>query len=328
MALESEFSLNDKLNRCLVNDADHIGLQTLPASDRSGPHIKLIQKALNAFAKRSGFDPIPESGDYDQTTADMVTTYKELHKPEPIKNYLNQIDAIVGKKTVDALDKELPKLGAAPVATDPATDPAEKQKVEILLAMHRSGVPVLIAKALQTLPNCKFALDLAKRSPFQAGQALRSNQLGIDGLNRHFHISGHNLEVIDTVIDSYQKLLAKVPRLGADQAATDYPTFVSDAPELAFNKDGTPSKTPAFSDSDRGKMFFNPIYRPFVPGTKEPFSGLADVALRAIQLHEMCHFYLGMLDGNPAGSTTAQCLNLAQSFQLFVMQLELGRPFP
>jgi hypothetical protein len=327
MPFESEFSLNDKLKRCLNNDADHIGLLTLPASDRTGSHVTLIQKALNAFAARIGADRIPETAVYDQTTADMVTTFKELHKP-PILNFKNQIDAIVGKKTVDALDKELPRLGAVPDKPDPATDPAEKQRVEALLALHRPGVPVLIARALQTLPKCKAALELAKRSPFQAAQGLRENQLGIDGLMRHFKISGNNLEVIDTVQDSYRKLLEKVVRLPLDQAATDYPTFVSDAPELAFNADGTRSKTPAFSDRQRNKMFFNPIYRPFVPGVQEPFGGLAPVALQAIQLHEMCHFYLNMDDGDPAVSTTARSLQLAQSFQLFAMQLALGRPFP
>jgi hypothetical protein len=163
--------------------------------------------------------------------------------------------------------------------------------------------------------------------PFNAQPGLRENQLGIDGLTRHFHISGNNSDVIDTVVSSYRKLLEKVARLPLDQAATDYATFKSDAPELAFNADGTPAKVPAFSDKARGKMFFNPIYRTFNPAVKEPFSGLAAVALQGVQLHEMGHFYLNMVDGDPAASDTAQCLNLAQSFQRFAMQLALGRPF-
>ncbi|HWY59781.1 MAG TPA: hypothetical protein VNZ03_35285 [Terriglobales bacterium] len=214
-----------------------------------------------------------------------------------------------------------------PIQPDPATDPGEKDRVEALLAVHRPSVPVLIAQALQVLLKCKAALDLAKRSPFQAAQALRENQLGIDGLNRHFHISGNNLELIDAVVNRYQKLAEKVPRLPLDQAATDYPTFVQDDPEDAFNQDGTPAKVPAFSDPNR-KMFFNPIYRPFVAGVKEPFGGVAPIALKAIQIHEMCHFYLNMIDLEPAGSTATQCLASAQSYQRFVMQLALGKPFP
>ncbi len=215
-----------------------------------------------------------------------------------------------------------------PGKPDPATDPGEKQRVEELLALHRKSVPLLIAKALQVLPRCKVALDLAKRSPFQAQHALRQNQLGIDGLDRHFQISGNNLEVIDKVIDSYQNLQEKVVRLPVDQVATDYPTFVQDSPDVAFNQDGTPAKVPAFSDRQRNKMFFNPIYRLFDPDAKEPFGGMAPIALQGIQIHEMCHFYLNMDDGNPAISPTTRCLQLAQSFQLFVMQLALGRPFP
>jgi hypothetical protein len=61
-----------------------------------------------------GMELIPETGVYDQITADLVTTFKELHKP-PILNFKNQIEAIVGEKTVDALGKELPRLGAAPI---------------------------------------------------------------------------------------------------------------------------------------------------------------------------------------------------------------------
>ena len=113
-----------------------------------------------------------------------------------------------------------------------------------------------------------------------------------------------------------------------DQAATDYPTFTREAPQLAFNADGTPAKVPAFSAPARFKMFFNPIYRPFDATVKEPFRGLTPIALQGVQLREMCHFYLNMVDGNPAMSSTAQCLNLAQSFQLFAMQIALGRPFP
>ena len=213
-------------------------------------------------------------------------------------------------------------------AHDPAIDPAEKGEVETLLAVYRPGVPMLIARALDKLPRCKAALDLARLDPLNAQGALGENQLGIDGLGRHFHISANNSDVIDSVVNTYRKLLEKVPRLPLDQAATDYPTFTRDAPELAFNADGAPAKVPAFSAPARFKMFFNPIYRPFDATVREPFSGLTPIALQGVQLREMCHFYLNMVDGNPALSSTAQCLNLAQSFQLFAMQIALGRPFP
>ena len=326
MAFQSAFSQNDKLNRCLVNDTDHIGMLTSPAADRSGTHVVLIQKALNAFANKAGVPSIRETGIYDQATADLVTTYKKVHQP-PILNFKGQIDSIVGKKTVDALDKELPRLGVVPNKPDPAINPLEKQRVETLLAQHRLILPVLITNAMRVLGQCKIALSLAKSSPFQAGQALRQNSLGIDGLSRHFHISGNNLSEIDKVLNNYAKLLLNLNRLPIDQVATDYPTFLRDNPELALNKDGTPAKVPAFSDRQLNKMFYNPIYR-IVSGEKEPFGGLAPIALQGIQIHEMCHFYLNMDDGDPSISTTARCLQLAQSYQRFVMQLVLKRPFP
>jgi hypothetical protein len=62
-------------------------------------------------------DELDETNDlYDQETADLVTTFKELSKPQ-ILNFLGQIDAIVGKKTITALDDEL--VFDAPTRGDP-----------------------------------------------------------------------------------------------------------------------------------------------------------------------------------------------------------------
>ena len=106
--LTSVFKFQPKLRQCLVDDRAHIGLTTFPADNRRGIHVRLIKKALNAFARRFEMDELDESNDlYDQETADLVTTFKELHRP-PILNFVNQIDAIVGKKTIAALDDELP----------------------------------------------------------------------------------------------------------------------------------------------------------------------------------------------------------------------------
>ncbi|MCW5958459.1 MAG: hypothetical protein KIT61_17895 [Pyrinomonadaceae bacterium] len=106
--LTSVMRFNPKLRACLINDKDHIGIATSPARDRKGTHVRQIKKALNAFARRFGMDELDESNDvFDQETADLVTTFKELHRP-PILNFMRQIDAIVGKKTIAALDDELP----------------------------------------------------------------------------------------------------------------------------------------------------------------------------------------------------------------------------
>jgi hypothetical protein len=317
-------AIQSLLDACLASDPGHI------TPHQKGEHVKIIQRAFATISERLPEIALPKisdkPGEYESDTIAAVLKYKSHFK---LVRPGQPLDPIVGRMTITQIDNDLLNKKSPPSnEPDPATDPAEQGRVEILLALNRPGVPVLIARALDALPKCKAALELARRDPFNAQFALRQNQLGIDGLSRHFHISGNNLDVIDAVISIYRTLLEKVSRLPLDQAATDYPTFTRDAPELAFNADGTRAKVPAFSDRTRGKMFFNPIYRLFNPGVKEPFSGLAPIALQGVQLHEMGHFYLNMVDGNPANATTAQCLNLAQSFQLFAMQLALGRPFP
>jgi hypothetical protein len=106
--LTSVFRHHKKLVNCQNFDQAHIGLTTNPPANRRGIHVQLIKKALNSFARRFGMDQLDESNDsYDQETADMVMTFKELHKPR-ILNFRGEIDAVVGKKTITALDDELP----------------------------------------------------------------------------------------------------------------------------------------------------------------------------------------------------------------------------
>lgn len=214
-----------------------------------------------------------------------------------------------------------------PSPPDPATDPGETERIEALLTLHRSGVPLMILRMQQVLPRCKAALELARRAPSEAEPGLDANRLGLDGLRRHFQIGVDNLESIDTVLATYQKLFAKVSRLPLDQAAIDYPTFVRDFPGIAFNRDGTPARTPAFTDRERGKMFFNPIYRPSEPFAPDLFTGFPPAALQSMQLHQMCRFYLEMDDGEPAGAPTARCLRLARSHAQLAVLLAVGRTY-
>ena len=106
--LTSVFRYHLKLVNCQNFDAAHIGLETFPVQNRKGVHVQLIKKALNAFARRFGMDQLDESNPvYDQETADLVMTFKELSKPR-ILNFRGEIDAVVGRKTITALDDELP----------------------------------------------------------------------------------------------------------------------------------------------------------------------------------------------------------------------------
>lgn len=67
---------------------------------------------------------------FDEETGDRVALYKRMQSP-PILNYRGQIDRIVGKKSVTALDLELPRLGAAPIVVT--------EKVDIVVGFQGAG---------------------------------------------------------------------------------------------------------------------------------------------------------------------------------------------
>lgn len=111
MALESELRVSPKLRDCEMYDKDHVG----EAYANTGPHVALIKRALNAWARKNGIPEIPETELFDKVTGDFVERYKREHKPKPILNYKGKIDRIVGIKTIRALDKELPKVAPFPM---------------------------------------------------------------------------------------------------------------------------------------------------------------------------------------------------------------------
>lgn len=108
MPLQSEFQDSDKLKMCEIKDSEHVGEQFAP----KGPWVLLIKKALNAWAakQRPALAALPMTDVFDRATGDRVALYKTKQTP-PILNYQGKIDRIVGKKTVVALDKELPAKG-------------------------------------------------------------------------------------------------------------------------------------------------------------------------------------------------------------------------
>lgn len=106
MPLQSEFRNNAQLVDCAQRDPAHVGRQF----NSRGPHVKLIRKALNAWLGRETVSPKPPRLDetsevYDDKVASMVRLFKTRKR---ILNHKGEIDDIVGIKTVDALDKELP----------------------------------------------------------------------------------------------------------------------------------------------------------------------------------------------------------------------------
>jgi len=95
MGLQSQLFRNDhKLEAAAVSDPAHI----LPGS--KGPHVGKIQLALIEIDGAS----IDQDSSYGPATAAAVRQFKQKRQ---ILNFQGQIDNIVGKKTIAALDAEM-----------------------------------------------------------------------------------------------------------------------------------------------------------------------------------------------------------------------------
>jgi hypothetical protein len=103
------------LEACAVSDPAHI----MPRAQ--GPHVRKIQDALDQI-DRAGLAQTSEykTSTYGPATAAAVVRFKTSRK---ILNHLNQIDPIVGKKTIKALDDELLRGASADGPVD-LTDPS------------------------------------------------------------------------------------------------------------------------------------------------------------------------------------------------------------
>ena len=96
--VSNHFKMNEKLQRCSVNNPDHI----VPGS--SGEPIKKIQEALTRLTKVN-FPPNEAGGvKYGEVTINAVVKFKT---ERGILNFKNQIDNIVGKETIRRLDREM-----------------------------------------------------------------------------------------------------------------------------------------------------------------------------------------------------------------------------
>lgn len=105
----SKFKDNDKLKDCADRDSSNIWER----NNRSGAHVGLIHEALNAWLNGQPIQNRPagiaaseiRQQVYGPTTSALVLAYKTANQ---IKNYKGEYDPIVGKKTVESLDGQLP----------------------------------------------------------------------------------------------------------------------------------------------------------------------------------------------------------------------------
>jgi hypothetical protein len=101
---ESPRDESDRLERCAVNDADHVTPGT------KGGHVKRIQIALNQLSMVF----LAIDGDYGPKTASAVRAFKEAQTPPLRQRYQSIADQIVGIGTIKALDEQMVKLEKAP----------------------------------------------------------------------------------------------------------------------------------------------------------------------------------------------------------------------
>ncbi len=273
MAFQSEFADNVKLIACADNDNDHIGQDFTPR----GPWVVLIKKALNAWAVKQSprVAPIPENDFFGTETGDRVALYKSRQVPK-ILNFAGKIDRVVGKKTVAALDRELPRRGGG------VTPPA--RLTMSALAQRDRALSILWARgAISGLTDTRaFLTNPARVIP-------RLVAVTIEALETHFHISTATIQpiaYIDQVLAIYVKSLAILNNSTA--------FFINDTTSAEAAK-GTPAHVPL----GLGKVNFTPAFQER-SGTK----GFGPNCRAAMVLHEPVH-----IADHPAASNGANHIN-------------------
>lgn len=84
------------------------------AMGQQGEHIRRVQTALSTIADRLpelGIGAVTVNGSYDAAFANAVARYKQARR---ILNYANQVDNIVGRKTIASLDQDVATLQDGP----------------------------------------------------------------------------------------------------------------------------------------------------------------------------------------------------------------------
>lgn len=281
MAFQSEFADNPKLNACAINDPDHIGEQFAP----NGPWVALIKKALNTWAakQRPPVTQIPINESFGRETGDLVALYKTRQTP-PILNFAGQIDRIVGKKTVVALDKELPTRGGA--VTPPVT-----LTMSALALRDRSTSIQWAQAAIVRLNETRQFLANPPPPPLPGFPPIVPPTVGITfvALETHFHISTATIpriSYIDQVLNIYRKNLVILN--------TGESLFINDTTSAEAAK-GTPAHVPFGS----GKVNFTPAF-----SERSGTVGFGPNCRAAMVLHEPVH-----IADHPDASNAANHIN-------------------
>ena len=285
MAFQSEFQDNDKLNACAEKDSEHVGEHFAP----NGPWVGLIKKALNAWAAKQSpaVAALPVTDTFDSATGDRVALYKS-RQTTPIVNFAGKIDRIVGKKTVAALDLELPaKSGPTPPVPPEPVPPAPPLTMSALAKRDVATSILWCRGAISGLTDTRrFIANPSPLAPIPP----RLVEVTLGALETHFHIStlvGSRLPFIDKIIEIYGKSLAILLANA---------TFFIDDTTSDEAANGTPAHVPLGS----GKVNFTPAFHEFIG----PNNGFGPGCRAAMVLHEPVH-----IADHPAASVKANHVN-------------------
>lgn len=277
MAFQSEFADEPKLVDCADKDVDHIGESFAPR----GPWVLLIKKALNTWAGKQTppVTQIPVNDLFGPETGDLVALYKS-RQTRPILNFAGKIDRIVGRKTVVALDLELPARGG-PAPPPPPPPPAALTMSA--LAKVDVATSILWAKgAISGLTDTrKFIANPSPLAPIPS----RLVSVTLQALETHFHISTlstSRIPFIDQILATYVKGLAIL---------TNNAAFFIDDTTSAEAAKGTPAHVPLGS----GKVNFTPAFQ-----ERSGTTGFGPGCRAAMVLHEPFH-----IADHPAASSGA-----------------------
>ena len=257
MPLNSSLFRNDaKLQSCLMQDAAHVLLGA------TGPHVTRIQRALELVASTQIDAVDVAAARYGRSTADAVLAYKR-ERQIVNRSYQREADNIVGKMTIDRLDKDLLEID-------------KKNVVEKAYAT----IP-----AAQTLVRSAKARLIAVRASFSPGSLFPDNpERKVLEWNFKSHRARDPVAQIDRVLAVYEKMeqtlffAARIrhqfelflfsPRYRTDPGAPAYTTFGG----IEFR----------ISDKDEQGDYKNAIY--FTP----EFANKVDAA--SIVVHELAHY--------------------------------------
>lgn len=265
LAFQSEFQDNSKLNLCAQDNAHHIGEHTSPAADRAGEHVRLIQKALNAWlATQPAVDSqgkrkpaaLTENGNFDKATGDLVAFFKTKKN---ILNFENRIDRIVGIKTVAELDKQLPAKSVPPPAPPtkvtldvivkfrgilgtpaplPASEVMNKALVLPYLQKHKDARSLLLI-GHQTIKIDNEGKSIRDKMMAAINSALADKQLGKVFVYGSSSGGRNSLSFVDE-LNQMQRLVEYV-------AAIDAAFFQPDTTDRPDNFTGEPTIIPTFN---------------------------------------------------------------------------------